>query len=69
MSISDQAERPPVLPPMRAEPHSGLPPMPSSPETSGPSSDESLDAYVEQAVERVLNVDDQAEADDVVLMD
>ena len=43
--------------------------MPSSPETSGPSSDESLDAYVEQAVERVLNVDDQAEADDVVLMD
>ena len=54
---------------MRAEPHSGLPPMPSSPETSGPSSDESLDAYVEQAVERVLNVDDQAEADDVVLMD
>lgn len=54
LSNWDPAEPLPALPPQPAEPHSGLPPMPmpSSPETSGPSSD-----------------DDQAEADDVVLMD
>ena len=69
LSNWDQAEPLAALPPMPAEPHSELPPMPSSPETSGPSSDESLDAYVEQAVERVLYVDDLAEADDIVLMD
>jgi hypothetical protein len=54
---------------MQAESDLGLTPMTPSPKTSRPFSDESLDAYVEQAVERVLKIEDQAEAEDVELMD
>jgi hypothetical protein len=65
----EPAKHLPDLLPMQAESDLGLTPMTPSPKTSRPFSDESLDAYVEQAVERVLKIEDQAEAEDVELMD